>query len=60
MMRLLSFFDRESGEYIPVGIFDDKDKMKAEKNKHPGFKWEDHEIPLNTIDKETIDMYEDI
>ena len=56
-MRLLSFFDKESGEYIPVGVFEDVKKMKMAKEKYPQFKWEDHEVPVNIIDKETIEMY---
>lgn len=57
MMYLLSFYDKATAEFIPVGIYDKKELAERHMKSEPGVKWNLTEMKLNSFDYESFNYY---
>lgn len=54
---LASMFDKESNEFIPVGIFDSYKEFVSETKKYPDIKFFDSEVTVGKIDVALVADY---
>lgn len=57
MMYLVSFYDKDMTEFVPVGIYDDQKLAEKHIQAHPGIRWNIVDFKLNKFDQETFDNY---
>lgn len=58
MVYMLSFYDKSTAEFIPVGIYDDKALAKKHMDSEPGKNWQITEFKLNKFDYDTYNLYQ--
>lgn len=58
MIYLLSFYDTDTAEFVPVGIYDDRQLAEKHMNSEPGVRWNLTEFKLNRFDYETFNLYQ--
>lgn len=54
---LASIFDKETNEFIPVGIFDSYKEFVSETKKYPDIKFFDSEVVYGKMDLDLIADY---
>lgn len=57
MMYLLSFYDKDTMEFVPVGIYDSKQLAEKHMKSEPGIHWNLTEFKLNKFDYNTFNLY---
>lgn len=58
MVYILSFFDKATGEFVPVGVYDDRQLAEKHMHSEPGVRWHLTEFKLNKFDYDTYNLYQ--
>ena len=57
MIYLLSFYDKDTAEFVPVGAYDNRQLAERHMQSEPGVQWNIVEFKLNKFDYEVFNMY---
>lgn len=56
-MYLLSFYDKDTAEFVPVGLYENKALAEKHMKSEPGIRWNLTKFEVNKFDYETFNAY---
>lgn len=59
MIYLLSFYDKDTAEFVPVGAYDNRQLAEKHMQSEPGVQWNIVEFKVNKFDYDTFNLYQE-